>query len=101
MVFVQSKNVTMAIIDMLNYATNIKANRFITFSLFIAISKAFDLLSHLILLDKLQYYMIQGIVHQWFASRRSNRFYHFQIKNSSSSLALLTIGISQGSIPWA
>ena len=40
------QNVTMAIIDMLNYATTMKVNRLFTLLLFIDISKAFDLLSH-------------------------------------------------------
>ena len=72
--FRPKQNVTMTIIDMLNNVTTMKANRLFTLLLFIDISKAFNSLSHLILLDKLQHYGIRGIEHQWFARPRSNCF---------------------------
>ena len=62
--FRSNQNDTRATIDMLNYATNMKANRLFTLLLFIDISKAFDSLSHLIFLDKLLHYGIRSIVHQ-------------------------------------
>ena len=56
--FRPKQNVTTVIIDMLNYATNTKADRLIILLLFIDISKAFDSL------EKLQHCRILGIVHQ-------------------------------------
>ena len=62
--FRSSHNVTTAILDVLNYVVNMKANHFITLLLFIDIAKAFDSLSHIILVEKLKFYGIRGIVHK-------------------------------------
>ena len=60
--FHSSHNVTTAILDVLNYVVNMKANYFINILLFIDISKAFDSLSHIIVLEKIKFYGIRGIV---------------------------------------
>ena len=88
--FRSSHNVTTAILDVLNYVVNMKTNHFITLLLFIDISKAFDSLSHIILLEKLKYYGIRRIVHKWFTSYLSNRFHYHQLGTVSLSLAPLT-----------
>ena len=95
--FCSSHNVATAILDVLNYVVNMKTNHFINLLLFIDISKAFDSLSHIILLQKLKYYGIRGIVHKRFTSHLSNRFHCVQLGTLSLSLAPLTTAVPQGS----
>ena len=82
---------------MLNYVVNMKTNHFITLLLFIDIFKAFDSLSLIILLGKLKFYGIRGIVHKWLTSYLSNCCHYVQLGTLSSSLTPLTTGVPQGS----
>jgi hypothetical protein len=66
--------------------------------LFIDVSKAFDSLSHDILLNKLYRYGFRGIVHDWLSSYLSDRFQYVSSKENVSLLRLVTTGIPQGSI---
>ena len=86
-------NTTTAIIDLLNYVTKINSKKLISLLLFIDISKA----SHSILLDKLHYYGIRGVVHSWFASYLFNRSHYVQQGNNKSTFAKLINDIAQGS----
>ena len=90
-------NTTTTIIDSLNYVTKMNSKKLISLLLFSDISKTFDSLSHSILLDKLHYYGIRGVVHSWFASYLSNRSHYVQLCNNKSTFAKLTTGIAQGS----
>ena len=65
---------------------------------FMDLSKAFDLVNHVILLSKLQYHGVRGTAYQWFHSYLSDRLQYTQYDNSSSEFALVTHGVPQGSI---
>lgn len=65
---------------------------------FLDMKKAFDTVSHHILLKKLEYYGIQGTVIKWFASFLSNRFQCTRVNKSSSSYLSVSCGVPQGSI---
>ena len=60
--------------------------------------KAFDTVSHKILLHKLHYYGIRGPVHTLIKSYLSLRKQFVAINNTSSSLENIKIGVLQGSI---
>ena len=62
-------------------------------------SKAFDLIDHKILLEKLQKCGIRGIANQWFYSYLSNRLQQVQVNGSlSSNICKVKHGTPQGSI---
>ena len=55
-------------------------------------------MNHKILLDKLKYYGVRGIINNWFKSFLEHRFQYTNIKECSSGKLLITHGVPQGSI---
>ena len=70
----------------------------ITLALFLDLSKAFDTISHDILLKKLDFYGIRDIANQWFRNYLSDRKQYVQIGNASSVPVDISLGVPQGSI---
>jgi hypothetical protein len=66
--------------------------------IFLDLSKAFDTVNHKILIKKLEYYGIRGIVKDWFCSYLSDRNQFVSLSNVSSDEQLLTHGVPQGSV---
>ena len=71
-------------------------NNDIPCAVFCDLSKAFDCLSHPILLDKLEYYDIRGIPLQLIKSYLQNRIQFVQINSTMSTTTSINIGIPQG-----
>ena len=70
----------------------------ITVGVFVDLAKAFDTVDHKILLNKLQYYGLRGIPHQWFTSYLSNRKQYVTVNNIDSGFSDVLCGVPQGSI---
>ena len=73
-------------------------NNDIPCAVFCDLSKAFDCLSHPILLDKLEYYGIRGIPLQLIKSYLQNRTQFVQINSTMSTTTSINIEIPQGSV---
>ena len=87
-----------AIINTVNMISMEKDKNNYVIGIFFDLSKAFDTVDHSILLRKLEYYGIRGIVHDWFKSYLSDRYQYTVVNNSSSSVQRVSIGVPQGSI---
>ena len=67
-------------------------------AIFLDLSKAFDTVSHDILLNKLEHYGIRGEAHTLIKSYLSDRKQFVSVGDSISDLRDLTIGVPQGSV---
>ena len=61
-------------------------------------SKAFDTISHDILIHKFEHYGIRGICKDWFASYLTNRSQYTEINGYKSTYLNINTGVPQGSI---
>ena len=69
-----------------------------TVAIFCDLKKAFDTCNHTILLSKLKRYGISGIELEWFKSYLTGRKQFVNIKDRSSHLLEISLGVPQGSI---
>ena len=77
---------------------NDKTTKELTLAVFIDLSKAFDTISHDILLNKLENLGIRGIANKWFASYLSERKQYMELLNIKSRSEIIKCGVPQGSI---
>ena len=73
-------------------------NNEIVGTLFLDLSKAFDLVDHDILLKKLKLYKVDQSVYSWFSSYLENRLQQTHVSGVSSDLKQVVSGVPQGSI---
>ena len=77
---------------------NNKDTKDVTLAVYLDLSKAFDTISHQILLRKLNYYGIRGICNNWFANYLSNRTQYTKINDYKSNPLSISTGVPQGSV---
>ena len=68
----------------------------ITCGMFLEFSKAFNIINHHILFQKLYKYGIQGLPYAWFSSYITNHKQYVKVGNTESSLKTITRGVPQG-----
>ena len=88
----------MALLDFCDKIANALENKEFVIGIFLDLSKAFDCLSHDILLEKLEYYGIRGITLEWFKSYLQNRKQFVQANGHSSPIQAINVGVPQGSV---
>ena len=88
------------IIHLLNQIAeqNDKPCKNLTMTTFLDLSKAFDTISHKILLKKLYNMGLRGVANTWFCSYLTNRKQYMIINDNKSSLETIKCGVPQGSI---
>uniref|UniRef100_A0A8C6LE27 Reverse transcriptase domain-containing protein n=1 Tax=Nothobranchius furzeri TaxID=105023 RepID=A0A8C6LE27_NOTFU len=89
---------TMAIMDLTEKISEAIDNREYFISVFIDLKKAFDVIDHSRLLQKLYQYGIRGVAHQWVRSYLDNRKQYVQINGITSELRNIAYGVPQGSV---
>ena len=67
-------------------------------SVFVDLRKAFDTVSHSVILAKLERLGIRGVALEWFQSYLSERKQHVEYDNCLSELHNITVGVPQGSL---
>ena len=87
-----------AIHSLVNNIIQCLENKEVGFCILLDFAKAFDTVNHEILLDKLDYYGIRGITHQWFKSYLADRKQCTEICNIQSEFGYVKHGVPQGSI---
>ena len=65
---------------------------------FVGLQKAFDTVNHTILLNKLEYYGIRGLIKGWFKSCLHKRKQSVIVNGYESEIQLLNHGVPQGSV---
>ena len=96
--FRANKSTSHAIINLLRNMYNSLDNDNLYFTMFLDLRKAFDCVSHDILLDKLYFYGIRGTPHEWFRSYLNDRQQYVSIHGVKSDSRNVTCGVPQGSI---
>lgn len=96
--FRRNHSTSTALADVLDYITLQLDKKLSVFALFVDIAKAFDSLSHDILLAKLEHYGIRGVALDWFSSYLLGRFQYTEINGRKSLFKSIISGVPQGSV---
>ena len=94
----KKSNTSDAIIEFLDYVYSSLDSNQSSISLYLVLSKAFNTVNHDILMRKFLHKTITGVMHNGFKSYLSNKKQHFSIKNWSSFMSNISLGVPQGSV---
>ena len=95
--FQRNKNTSDAILEFLENIYESFDENHLYLSVFLDFSKAFDTISHDILINKLEFMGFRGPLLLWITSYLSNRSQYVEVGGSSSYPLPITIGVPQGS----
>ena len=93
-----SRDTSDAIIKFLDYVYSSVDEKGSTIAVYLDFSKAFHAVNHEIFMSKLQHNGVRGVMLSWFMSYLSNRKQYVSLKNISSSMSNITLGVLLGSM---
>lgn len=96
--FRRGRSVTTAIYDYVTELHNNLNNAKKCVGIFMDLSKAFDMVDHQLLLDKLYRYGLRGKIHNWIQSYLSDRSQLVEFDGVRSATLTLSKGVPQGSV---
>ena len=96
--FRYNSNTSDAIIEFIDYVYSSLDNKQSSIAEYLDLSKAFDIVNYDILMGKLLHKGIRGVMPSWFEFYLSNMKQYVSVKNSSSSMSNITLGVPQGSV---
>ena len=96
--FREKSSTTLALIDLIEDISTAIENNEYTVGVFIDLKKAFDTIDHNLLLRKLHFYGVRGIVFTWLESYLQDRQQYVYYNSISSSSLPISCGVPQGSI---
>ena len=96
--FIPNEDITHAISTIVDYVIYSLENNEIPCSIFLDTSKAFDIIDHKILFNKLCKYGVRGITQNLFRNYLSERHQYVSINNCSSSLRKIKCDVPHGLI---
>lgn len=96
--FQSGKSTEHAISKLLTLVINSMNAHYCPLVIFFDFKKAFDSVSHFVLIKKLEHYGIRGTALKWFKSYLQNREQFVDVKGSKSSNIVIKCGVPQGSI---
>lgn len=98
----ENKSTTTATFDYMKQILNVLDEGNIALGIFIDLSKAFDCVNHITLLNKLERIGVRGIAYNWFQSYLNNRTQKVRINHNGieyiSGTQNISYGVPQGSI---
>lgn len=77
----------------MNKITKVLDNKEFVIGVFLDLSKAFDIVNHSLLLQKLEHYGIRGIVLDWFKNYITKRYQCVRYNNEISDKAEISCGV--------
>lgn len=96
--FRKNKSTELALLAQKEYILENFESRNMVLGLFLDFSKAFDLINHKILLQKLDHYGIRGVAHKLITSYLQHRTQFVVIQGKHSATKSIKTGVPQGSI---
>ena len=96
--FLKGRSTEQAMTDIILKITHAIELNQLSLGIFLDLSKAFDTISHKILLRKMYKYGVRGNSLEWFQSYLSDRLQYVLNNNATSSLQSIDFGVPQGSV---
>ena len=91
--FQKIKSTELAVVSIISQISNSFGNKESAYCMFLDFAKAFDTVNHEILLNKLQYYGINGMSLSWFRSYLSNRAQFTEVNDTLSEIGYIKCGV--------